>query len=188
MKEKDIRIVICEGERLDLVVLITARHFWNCLRWINDKTVTKNLMIGRFPCTLPKEEKWFKHMLESESDIVFAIEFKDGTHIGNIGLHDKIGDWRRAEIGTIIGAVKEWGKGYGTEAKRMIVDYGFNIVGAHKITSLVFSDNKANQRVNEKIGFKKEGVLREHLFNNGKYIDVLPMAILKNEWEQMSNK
>ncbi len=186
MKEEKLRMVVCSGERLDLVVLIEARHFWNCLGWVNNLKVTKYLTTGSLPCTLIKEKKWFDAMLESNSDVVLAIELKNGTHIGNIGLHDKSGDWHRAEIGTLIGEIKEWGKGYGTEAKKMMINYGFSVIGIHKITSLVFCDNKANRRVNEKLGFKQEGILREHVFKSGKYIDVIHWAILRDEWKKMT--
>jgi len=76
----------------------------------------------------------------------------------------------------------KWSQGLGTEATRLMIDYGFNTLNLHRIQLHVFQDNKAAIRIYEKIGFKKEGVLREVMYHHGKYCDFLVMGCLKNEW------
>lgn len=76
----------------------------------------------------------------------------------------------------------KWSQGLGTEATRLMIDYGFNTLNLHRIQLHVFQDNKTAIRIYEKIGFKKEGVLREAMYHHGKYCDFLVMGCLKNEW------
>ena len=82
----------------------------------------------------------------------------------------------------MIGDKDEWSKGYGTEAARLIIGYGFNTLNLHRIYLRVFAYNKRGQRAYEKLGFVKEGVAREDHFFDGQYYDATTMSILENEW------
>ncbi|MBU0713479.1 GNAT family N-acetyltransferase [bacterium] len=78
----------------------------------------------------------------------------------------------------------KWSQGLGTEATQLMVEYGFNTLNLHRIQLHVFIDNRAAIHIYEKIGFKKEGVLREAMYHHGKYCDFLVMGCLKSEWTQ----
>lgn len=104
------------------------------------------------------------------------------THIGSCGFHPV--DWRSraAECGIAIGDKTQWGKGYGTEAMRTLVGFGFDTLNLHRIMLSVFDDNARAIRCYEKVGFKTEGRLRESNCHNGRYRDALIMAVLRAEW------
>jgi RimJ/RimL family protein N-acetyltransferase len=73
-------------------------------------------------------------------------------------------------------------RGLGTEATRLIVGYGFGYLGLHRISLEVYAFNPRARRAYEKAGFRAEGVLRESLRYNGKWIDATVMSVLAAEW------
>jgi RimJ/RimL family protein N-acetyltransferase len=73
-------------------------------------------------------------------------------------------------------------RGFGTEATRLIVGYGFEHLGLHRISLEVYAFNPRARRAYEKVGFRAEGVLRESLRYNGEWIDATVMSILAPEW------
>ncbi len=153
-----------------------------CLRWINDPEVLST--IGqRFPKSRIREEEWLATQYKSEKHFSVAIVIKDGDrHIGNCGFNDIDYANRKAVFGILIGEKDEWDKGYGTEAARLLVDYGFNQLNLHRISLQVYSNNPRAIRAYEKAGFTREGTMRESYFRNGRYYDTLIMAILNAEW------
>jgi len=74
------------------------------------------------------------------------------------------------------------GQGLGTEATRLIVGYGFERLGPHRISLEVYAFNPRARRAYEKVGFVAEGVLRESLLWEGERIDATVMSILAQEW------
>ena len=77
-------------------------------------------------------------------------------------------------------------RGLGTEATRLIVGYGFEHLGLHRISLEVYAFNPRARRAYEKVGFRPEGVLRESLRYNGEWIDATVMSILAHEWTARS--
>jgi RimJ/RimL family protein N-acetyltransferase len=73
-------------------------------------------------------------------------------------------------------------RGLGTEATRLIVGYGFEQLGLHRISLEVYAFNPRARRAYEKVGFRPEGVLRESLRYNGEWVDATVMSILDREW------
>lgn len=73
-------------------------------------------------------------------------------------------------------------RGLGTEATRLIVGYGFEHLGLHRISLEVYAFNPRARHVYEKVGFRPEGVLRESLRYDGEWIDATIMSILAPEW------
>jgi diamine N-acetyltransferase len=155
--------------------------------WLNDPEVTENLLIY-WPLTMTQEKKWFDDLSKrepAEQPLAIEIETAGGWElIGNSSLQ-KI-DWlnRSAEAGIFIGNKSYWGKGFGTEAMKLLLQFGFNRLNLNRIYLHVFDTNPRAMRSYEKAGFKLEGRLREDIFKNGAYIDVLMMSILRSEWEK----
>lgn len=114
----------------------------------------------------------------------FFIEKKDGTRVGFIAhfyvLHIA---GKQLEIGYSL-APSERGKGYGTEAVRLMVDYLFLSKENERIQAQVDPKNIASQRILEKNGFKKEGKLRKNFFMRGEWRDALIYSILRGEWNE----
>jgi len=117
---------------------------------------------------MPPEIKWF------------IIEKKDGSKIGSVG-HFLVG--KLFEIGYAI-IPSERGKGYCTEAVRIIVDYMFLSKDIVRIQAHIDPRNKASQKVAEKAGFKREGTIRKSFFTKGEWRDMLLYSILREEWKE----
>jgi UDP-4-amino-4,6-dideoxy-N-acetyl-beta-L-altrosamine N-acetyltransferase len=151
------------------------------VRWFGDPEVREFLMINR-PISTAEEEKWFERKLEEEDSEIFAIETTDGTHIGNIELMDVDLRHRHAELGIVIGEKAYWGKGYGSDAIRALLAFGFEEMNLHRVFLRVYEDNARAIRAYEKCGFRQEGCLREASFRKGKYWDELVMGMLSHEF------
>lgn len=90
--------------------------------------------------------------------------------------------FNRAEIGYWV-AKEYWNQGYCTEAAEAMLEYGFHKLDLHKITGTHITRNPASGTVMEKIGMRKEGILREHVIKWDKHEDVVKYGILRKEWE-----
>lgn len=176
-----------ESERIRLAPLDASRHFENSYRWVNDPAVTGSLMIGWKPVGRLAQREWFDRAERGGGrDVMFAIELLDGTHIGNSGLHGL--DMRNgtATTGTLIGAVGEWGKGYGTEASQLRAWYSFEVLGLRMLKSGFFAGNEGSRRMQEKVGYVVAGVFPEEIWKEGRYVDHVVTYLSRERWFELS--
>jgi [ribosomal protein S5]-alanine N-acetyltransferase len=153
--------------------------------WFNDHETTTGNSHGVFPETKEKTIQFFNSLSTNKNIIHFAVcDIKTDEHIGCCSLQ-KI-DWisRSAEMARIIGNKKYRRKGIGTEIGRILADYGFNVLNLNKIWAGNISFNIGAIKSNEKLGFVKEGVLREAIFKNGDYHDIVISSLLKKEYQK----
>jgi RimJ/RimL family protein N-acetyltransferase len=159
----------------------------NFLKWFNDPEVTQYLAMY-LPMTEMAEEKWIEDAasrIQAGTNVGFVIEAIEGDSskpIGNIGLHAINPKDHSAIFGIAIGEKDYWGNGYGTEATRLILDYGFQQLNLHRISSSAFAFNERSIRLHKKVGFKEEGRQREAIFKNGQFHDHVMFGILRDEW------
>ncbi len=85
-----------------------------------------------------------------------------------------------AEVGYFF-APDAWGNGYATAAVERVVDYAFEELRLHRVHARVFAFNEGSARVLEKVGFEREGVLREAAYMHGEYVDELRYGLLEPE-------
>jgi RimJ/RimL family protein N-acetyltransferase len=150
--------------------------------WLNDPQVTRTLLLYR-PISLQAEEQFIATANQREHDLVLGIALReDDRLIGGTGLRDINAKDRHAGFGIVIGAKEEWKKGYGTEATRLIVGHAFETLNLNRVWLHVHSFNAAGIRAYEKVGFQREGVLRQEVFREGRYWDTIAMSILREEW------
>lgn len=173
------RIVLREYRKEDLPYM---------RKWVNNSEITKYLShIFLYPHTLNTTEDFLNSMLQGNSGIKgFIIAHKETEeYIGQIDLI-KI-DWvnRVGTLGIVIGTTEYLGRGYGTEAIKLIQKFAFNRLNLHKLDLEVRAYNERAIRCYKKCGFKEEGRIRENYFFDGKYTDTLFMGILKSEYEAM---
>jgi len=156
----------------------------NAFRWINDREVSRNLM-ARYPYSLEAEREWVKEAAKplDFGNVRFAIETKDGVHIGNCGLHRASAENRHAELGIMIGEKEYWGRGFGTDTMLTLLRFAFEQMNLHKVTLGVFEFNGRGLAMYTKLGFVEEGRFREDLFQDGRYWDLIRMSILRREYE-----
>lgn len=110
------------------------------------------------------------------------IEMDTGKKIGSIDIRP-YEELFRGDMGLWIGAAFQ-GKGYGTEAVRQIVRYGFEKLNMEKIEAKIFLGNLASRKLFEKAGFQHEGTLRKCERKRGRFIDEWIFGILKEEFNQ----
>ncbi|MED1945285.1 MULTISPECIES: GNAT family N-acetyltransferase [Brevibacillus] len=89
---------------------------------------------------------------------------------------------RNAECIIDIGEKEYWGKGYGGEALKLLLDYAFLEMNLHRVSLRVFSFNEKAIKLYERLGFKQEGISRQFLFREGKWHDIVHMGILQQEY------
>lgn len=123
---------------------------------------------------------FFAKIYKEKRGIRWGIERK-GTQgiIGTIGFNTWSPKHKRAEIGYEIHP-KHWRMGYTSEALLKVIQYGFGDLGLTRIGAVVFIDNEASTNLLYKVGFQKEGVLRDYIYQNGKAYDTYVYSILKN--------
>jgi len=110
------------------------------------------------------------------------VLMNDDVPIGHISLHDIDHMNRHAFIGIFIGDAEHRNRGYGAEAIRLVLDYGFKTLNLHNIMLSVHADNLAAIACYKKVGFTETGRRREWIFKDGKYIDNVYMSILAREF------
>lgn len=108
-----------------------------------------------------------------------------GELVGAISLTD-IAPGHQAELGFWLGRCA-WGKGFMTEAARAVVEHAFESLGLTRLHSSHFAANQASGHVLEKLGFRKEGTQRRHLYKNGEFHDRVLYGLLAEEWDGGSN-
>lgn len=170
-----------KGEKVILRAL-EREDLRRCWKWINEQEVARG-MATVIPKSIVEEEMWYEETQKSKTDKIFAIQVGK-KHIGNIGLHKIDFRNRRVELGIMIGEKDYRDKGYGTDAiKTLIEKVAFNELNLHKVSLCVFLFNKRAIKCYRKCGFKEEGILREHVFKEGKYQDLLVMSLINKNKE-----
>jgi RimJ/RimL family protein N-acetyltransferase len=110
----------------------------------------------------------------------FAITDKEtGEVFGAIALSNNK-NFNHGELAYWIGE-SYWARGYATEAAKAVLQFAFKEVKLHKVFARYFSSNIASGKIMEKIGMKQEGILKEHIFKEGKYEDLVYYGILEKE-------
>ena len=160
------------------------------VKWLNDPEVQQGILLNH-PVSHATEENWFDGMIKRPPDEqVLGIEvYLPGEKgeggwklIGSLAFINI--DWRNraSEFGIMIGDKTYWNQGFGTEAVQLLVKHGFNTLNLNRIYLHVFENNPRAIRAYEKAGFIHEGRKRQAEFKDGKYIDVLVMSMLREEF------
>ena len=166
LEGKNVNLRIVEKKDLQLVVewFNDPRHYGEYLA-IQQKSITE--LEKRYDARSPEENS-------------FLILKKAGDIIGSI-MHFPVGDLMEIGYGIV---TKERRKGYCTEAVKIMVDYLFLSKKIIRIQAHTDIRNRASERVLEKSGFKKEGIIRKLSFIRGKWRDIALYSILREEWKE----
>ena len=178
------------GNRVRLRAM-SKKDLLDFVNWLNDQEVLQFLDIYA-PLSMEQEEKWYEDILTHPvEEYPLVIEVKTDNEwklVGNTSFINVDQHERSAEVGIFIGDKAFQDKGYGTETLSLMVDYGFLTLNFHRIYLRVYANNPRGVRCYEKVGFKQEGRMREAHFFEGRYIDILLMSILKDEWKKENMK
>jgi RimJ/RimL family protein N-acetyltransferase len=155
------------------------------LGWINDISVIR-LTSAYLPMTLQMEREWIGKVGKDDKSIQFALEaIEPGGKrilIGAMGFNQIKWKDRVATTGAMIGNKDYWGKGYGTDAKMQLINYGFNTLNLHKLCSDVYAFNERSLKYSLTCGYQEEGRRRQHAFVDGQYVDVVHLGLFQEDW------
>jgi len=170
--------VFLEGEKINLRT-VEEEDLEFLRENINRKEVRTHLT-ARKPVNLEQEKQFFEEVISSEKNTHLAISIENEI-IGIISLEENKERTGVAEIGIWIDP-ENHGNGYGTEAAELITNYGFNELNFHRIMARAHEGNKGSQEIWEKLGFEKEGELRDQVYREGEFINAYLYGVLEQEW------
>jgi RimJ/RimL family protein N-acetyltransferase len=150
--------------------------------WFNDPDVRRTLLRYK-PMTLTAEEEFLRSSQNSDTNLILGVATRSENHlVGCTGLHQIDVRNRHATFGIAIGDKNMWGRGYGTEVTRFIVEHAFRTLNLNRVWLHVLEFNERGIRAYKKVGFREEGRLRQHQFVDGRYWDIITMAVLREEF------
>ena len=157
-------------------------------KWMNDIEVTRWLGQYSGVFSLPAERAWLEGATKDTYNYQFAIVLREGNNprggdrlIGNLGLMDVQQINRRATLGIFIGEAEDRSKGYGAEAIRLLLGYGFNWLGLRNIDLHVNSGNARAIACYKKAGFREYGRRHSAVFAGGQWHDDVLMEALAQD-------
>ncbi len=145
-------------------------------KWLEDEE-GKSFLLSR----LSGDTESIDELINSEFNLFGIITLKDKTPIGLIAYLDIDTAKKKAELRKMIGNPNQRGKGFGNEASKIWIEYGLYSLDLEKIYLTTFNTNIKNIRINEMLGFRIEGLMRNEVKINGEHQDILKMSLLK-EW------
>lgn len=147
------------------------------VKWLNNPNITQYLDNHNKLISLVGEKEFLEK--ESTKEFMFAIiDKKSDKLLGNIGLHNPDYKNGAAGLGIFLGEEETLGKGYGSEAIKLLLNFAFNDLRLHNVMLTVYDFNERAIRAYTKCGFKEFGRRHEARFYNGKYHDIIYMEII----------
>lgn len=150
----------------------------------NDPTVAA--LLGGFSngYSLTDLRDWLEYHRQRKDEILWAIAHADDNHcLGHVGLYQIDHRIRMAEFAIMIGEHAAWAKGLGRACTQFALEYGFDQLNLNRIHLSVLASNERALRLYRSLGFSEEGHLRQAQFKNNQYMDVLLMAMLREEYQ-----
>jgi [ribosomal protein S5]-alanine N-acetyltransferase len=173
---------ILETERL-ILRKVNAEDAPGMLVYLSDEEVVQHMGLDPFRTIedVMGEINWYESIYEEGEGIRWGITLKEeGKVIGSCGFLNRAPKHHRAEVGFEL-SKDYWGKGIASEALDAVIRYGFLHLELERIEALIEPDNLPSQKLVERKGFTKEGLLRHYEYTRGKFDDLLIYSILKNE-------
>lgn len=154
--------------------------------WRNNKNISKYMLTNHY-ISKDEHELWIKKLKSTDRAKTWVIKYKDKP-IGIASLSDidygkKITDW-----GFYIAEESSRGKGVGSSVLYNLIEYVFGKMNFVKMKTMVLSNNGVALKLYEKFGFKKEDIEKQKLVRDGKKVDVIKVALDKNEWKEIKEK
>jgi RimJ/RimL family protein N-acetyltransferase len=167
------RLYLRPLEKSDLGVLQT---------WANDPEL-RGLTGETMPSSQVGMEETFERARTDPDRVWFVVVHKE-THqvIGEARLLRMFYAWRTTDLSIILGDKTAWGRGFGTEAINLLLDYAFGYLNFHRVSIGVVASNERALRFYEKVGFKREGLQRDGYYYNHAYQDFVMMSLLEHEY------
>lgn len=183
------QVIFLSGKKVNLRPYEKEKDLKNLVKWANDPDSRQFISTNaQFPMTFEREEELLKKKAQDKLNCFLIIETLACAPIGWIAI-DGI-DWvnRTASTGTLIGEKAHRGKGYGTDAKMILLHYAFNTLNLRKLNSTAHDFNKRSLAYNAKCGYKVEGIRKKQYFRNGKYNDEIIISVFQADFLKIWQK
>ncbi|MCM3168602.1 GNAT family N-acetyltransferase [Peribacillus frigoritolerans] len=167
---------------------VTLEDAGDMFKYLSDTDVVKPMGLDPFETVndVWDEIKWYESIFEKGSGIRWGITLKDsGKVIGSCGFLNMVTKHHRGEIGYEL-SKDHWGKGIASEALEAVVMYGYRHFHLERIEALIEPDNHPSQKLVEKQGFRREGLLRHYEFTRGKFDDLYMYSLIKEDLNGIS--
>ena len=162
----------------------TAANLVAVRRWYSDQEIGHFARRSEAPMTDDEIERYFERYVIGPGSLAMAVhERRTGRLIGSCAFSALDPDNGSAMYHITIGEKDVWGRGYGTEATRLMLDHAFGTLGLHRIGLTVFAFNERAIRAYRRCGFVVEGRARESIWRDGEFWDELWMSVLRRDWE-----
>lgn len=164
---------------------ITEEDAQLLLQMINDPDTERMLGGSSFPVSLSAQQSWIQRQTGNNDVLrcIIAERSREEIGLGTVILTDIDQKNGSAQVHIKLGVEKCRGKGYGSDALMTIVKYAFEEMRLHCIYADVLEYNTASQKLFEKCGFHKDGLLRGRVYKSGKYVNVITYSRLKEDFE-----
>ena len=150
---------------------------------VNDPAVSRTMRATQGHVSIAAEELFIESLETAPAVLVLGVAAaEDGRLLGAAGLHHLDDPARKAELGIFLGPPSEWGRGLGGEAVALLLRHAFEALRLHRVWLHVPADHERAIRVYERLGFRREGLLRESARRSDGWVDVVVMGILADEW------
>lgn len=172
-----------QGKRISLQ-LVERDHLKKRVEFLNDPEIQKTLNFD-YPTSLAKTEVWFSKNVLAPNRVDFSfIRNEDHAVIGFGGFINVNTKARKAELYIFVGDKDCWGKGFGRDGYKLLVNYGFAELGLERIYLYQLSENERAVTATAALGWKTEGLLRKDIWSHGELKDQYVLSILREEWEE----
>jgi RimJ/RimL family protein N-acetyltransferase len=152
-------------------------------RWYTDPEVARLTRYQDGPMRPEEIERFFAARVVGPDSLALAVHVKaDERLVGTTAFSQLDGDNGSALYHITIGEKNAWGRGYGTEATRLMLRHAFEVLGLHRVALSVFEFNERAIRSYRSCGFTVEGRSREAIWRDGRWWDEITMSLLEPEW------
>jgi RimJ/RimL family protein N-acetyltransferase len=158
-------------------------------RWYSDPDVVRLTRYQDGPMRRDEIDRFFAARALGPASLSMAIHVVDSNRlIGTCALSQLDADNGSALFHITIGEKDTWGRGYGTEATRLMLDHAFTELGLHRVALTVFAFNERAVRSYLSVGFVVEGRAREAIWREGRWWDEISMSLLDSEWATLNGR
>lgn len=161
-------------ERGDLETLRAARNSPEVVRHFE----------GKVPITQGAQERWFERLGADDRSHYFVVESNDGVFLGAANVKNIHWVHRHGDYGLYVVPGQGRNPLAAVEAAVLVLDFAFNTLNLHKVFGNIMSHNATSLRFNEGLGFVREGVLREHAWHEGRFVDLVQVALFRDAYEK----
>ena len=151
------------------------------LRSLRNRPDMRKYLASHMPISEIEQAGWYERTASDPHKKVFMVDAPTGETVGYVQLSQIDYKNRSVEVGIHLGPAAQ-GKGYGRDAFHALMRFAFEEMNMHRVYLYVFDFNERAIGLYEKLGFREEGRLRDSIFQDGRYWDIVVMSILESEF------